>query len=151
MGERKLCLHLSSKQEAQPINLHLLIKSKRQGSLLLRLSKTCGIWNLITTNGCVFPAVNQRDGSLWKQIKWVQRGQRVTFFAVIGEFRSVLKASVFQVRWHEVKRSRSSLWLVDFDPFCYFCRFPFFTVRWLPTYKYLNCDWRQRKRNCWWS
>ena len=57
----------------------------------------------------------------------------------------------FTVRWYGVvKRSRSSLWLVGFHPFCHIWRFPFFTVRWLPMYKYLNYDWRQRKRNRWW-
>ena len=51
-----------------------------------------------------------------------------------------------ELEFNGAKRSRSSLWLVDFDTFYYyFCRFLFFTVLWLPTYKYLNYHWRQRK------
>ena len=93
-----------------------------------------------------FPAVNQPNGSLRKRINWVQRGQKVTFFTVTGGFRSILKVLFFTVLWHRVKRSRSLLSSVDFDPYCYFiCRFLFFTVRWLPMYKYLNYGWWQRE------
>ena len=36
----------------------------------------------IATNGCVFAAINQRTGSLRKQIKCVQQGQKGTWILI---------------------------------------------------------------------
>ena len=43
----------------------------------------------------IFAAINQRSGNLRKQINGVHWGQKVTFFAKIGGFQSILYVSVF--------------------------------------------------------
>ena len=55
-------------------------------------------------------------------------GQNVTYIAMIKfvDFDPFGRFLVLTVRSQGVKRSCFLLGLVDFDPFCYFCRFLFF-------------------------